>query len=265
MATKTLNLHSNGVTKYVGDTTVSYGADSITIDIAKNTTVGIAFNLDYTTIFGSKFIKFNSIKVSYKAINNRWSTVYKQGTVATGSYKNSSDEPYWNIHNEAIPRSNKSPASFTDEFDANFWNGRTSNVIIFSTINNASIGMVFYLTEISIFFDYDMPVASVSVSGGTVDGVASKKVSHGNSFTLTATPPAGYKFVRWADGDTNATRTITVTDSILSSQDTALNYTAVFEVDKINKIYVGTAQPKAIYVGTQEVKEVYVGTTKVYG
>lgn len=34
---------------------------------------------------------------------------------------------------------------------------------------------------------------------------------------------------------------------------------------KINKIFVGTSQPKAIYIGTQEVKEVYIGTTKVYG
>lgn len=33
----------------------------------------------------------------------------------------------------------------------------------------------------------------------------------------------------------------------------------------INKIFIGTSQPKKIYFGTQEVKEVYFGTTKVYG
>lgn len=33
----------------------------------------------------------------------------------------------------------------------------------------------------------------------------------------------------------------------------------------VNKICIGTSQPKAIYIGTQEVKAVYVGTTKVYG
>ena len=39
--------------------------------------------------------------------------------------------------------------------------------------------------------------------------------------TLTATPNTGYKFVRWSDGNTNASRTITVTESA--------TYTAYFE------------------------------------
>lgn len=34
---------------------------------------------------------------------------------------------------------------------------------------------------------------------------------------------------------------------------------------KINKIYIGTQQPKEIYVGTTPIKAIYVGTTKVYG
>lgn len=40
----------------------------------------------------------------------------------------------------------------------------------------------------------------------------------------------------------------------------------VYELpDKTNKIYVGTAQPKAIFLGTTPVKALHVGTTKVYG
>ncbi len=34
---------------------------------------------------------------------------------------------------------------------------------------------------------------------------------------------------------------------------------------KINKIYIGTSQPKDIYIGTTKVKAIYIGTTKVYG
>lgn len=44
--------------------------------------------------------------------------------------------------------------------------------------------------------------------------------------------------------------------------DLVIDYT---EHTKINKIYIGTSQPKEIYIGTQKVKAVYIGTTKVYG
>ena len=44
---------------------------------------------------------------------------------------------------------------------------------------------------------------------------------YGTNVTLTATPNACYRFVRWNDGDTNATRSVTVTG--------AATYTAIFE------------------------------------
>lgn len=42
-----------------------------------------------------------------------------------------------------------------------------------------------------------------------------------------------------------------------------ISYT--YEIEKTNKIYVGTTQPKEIYIGTTPVKSIYIGTTKVYG
>ena len=82
-------------------------------------------------------------------------------------------------------------------------------------------------------------------------------VPYGTQAIITATPNDGYKFVKWSDDNTSATRTITVTSNA--------TYTAIFELDKINKIYIGTQQPKEIYIGTTPVKEVYIGTTKIYG
>ena len=114
------------------------------------------------------------------------------------------------------------------------------------------------LYNVYVTLDYTLPEYSVSVSagaGGTVTGGGTYE--SGTSITIKAIPNSGYKFVKWSDGNTTATRTITV------SGNTSL--TATFEPDKINKIYVGTSQPKAIYIGTQQVKAVYVGTTKVYG
>lgn len=94
-----------------------------------------------------------------------------------------------------------------------------------------------------------------ATAGGTVTGGGTYET--GSSVTIKATPNAGYKFVKWSDGNTNATRTVTATADI--------TYTAYFELDKINKIYIGTSQSKSIYIGTSEAKSIYVGTTKVYG
>lgn len=141
---------------------------------------------------------------------------------------------------------------------------------------------------------YEISTGVSPTGSGTVSGGGTYE--YGTKPTLTATPSAGYKFVKWSDGVTTASRTVTVTG--------AATYTATFELDKINKIYVDTTQPKGIYVdetnkkivfvingtvstpnssvfdtldgyhivvqntvpsGMDEIKEVYVDTTKVYG
>lgn len=53
----------------------------------------------------------------------------------------------------------------------------------------------------------------VTTGGGTYQ--------YGTEVTITATPNTCYKFVKWSDGDTNATRQITVTGTT--------TYTAIFE------------------------------------
>lgn len=58
-------------------------------------------------------------------------------------------------------------------------------------------------------------------AGGTVSG--SGTYNYGATATLNATPSAGYHFVKWNDGNTNASRTVTVTENA--------TYTATFEQD----------------------------------
>ena len=58
-------------------------------------------------------------------------------------------------------------------------------------------------------------------TGGTVSGGGT--YNYGATATLKATPSAGYHFVKWSDGDTNPTRTVTVTRSY--------TYVAVFAQD----------------------------------
>lgn len=58
-------------------------------------------------------------------------------------------------------------------------------------------------------------------TGGTVSGGGT--YNYGATVTLKATPSAGYYFVKWSDGNTNASRTVTVTGNA--------TYTATFEQD----------------------------------
>ena len=51
--------------------------------------------------------------------------------------------------------------------------------------------------------------------------------------------------------------------SVTGNAEYIAQYTATLK--KINKIYIGTSQPKDIYIGNQKVKEVYIGNTKIYG
>lgn len=124
---------------------------------------------------------------------------------------------------------------------------------------------------------YDPPNVSVKVSSNIGDSESIVVTSNsypetGESFTITAKAVEGYNFVKWDDGSTSATRTIYVRTSSAGGDEIVINainmkktYTAIYEVAKTNKIYIGTAQPKAIYIGTSEVKGIYIGTTKIYG
>ena len=93
---------------------------------------------------------------------------------------------------------------------------------------------------------YTVTVLVGSGGGGTVTG--SGEYNSGEQTTISANPNTGYDFVQWDDGDTNATRTITVT---------------------ANKTYTATFAPKTITVtlddnytgGSSTTKTVTYGST----
>ena len=62
---------------------------------------------------------------------------------------------------------------------------------------------------------------TLMAENGTVSG--SGEYNHGTEVTLTATPNTGYHFVKWSDGVTDATRTITVTDNVTLTAEFAIN------------------------------------------
>lgn len=168
-----------------------------------------------------------------------------------------------------------SPQEFKTEYTSSeFQNlitsaGLTTNIVDF--LNNdvdvyfVSSNQIFkthliHIYDNNITVDYSVPAYTLTLTAGTGGSVSGGGTyESGTTATIAATPDTGYKFVKWSDGNTNATRTVTVTSDA--------TYTAYFELDKINKLYVGTSQPKSLYVGngTTEVKKVYADTQKVYG
>lgn len=68
---------------------------------------------------------------------------------------------------------------------------------------------------------YKLTVNSADTSMGTVSGGGT--YNYGSSATLKATPKTGYSFVKWSDGNTSATRTVSVT--------AAATYTATFKAN----------------------------------
>lgn len=138
---------------------------------------------------------------------------------------------------------------------------------------NTTFGIRYYsscakLNDLTITLYYTHEVTEVTVTAdvlpagaGTVSP-ATQQVEVDATATVTATPATGYKFSHWlldgADsGITAPTLTRTVTSNLLC--------TAVFIIDKINKILCDTSQLKKILIDTQEVKEVYIDKTKVFG
>ena len=70
-------------------------------------------------------------------------------------------------------------------------------------------------------FAINVYTVTLSADNGTVTGAG--EYEHGQTANITATPAEGYHFVKWSDGDTNPTRTITVTDNVTLTAEFAIN------------------------------------------
>ena len=90
-----------------------------------------------------------------------------------------------------------------------------------------------FAAKYTLYYEWLNPSVTVTVTGdtgGTVEGSGTYYYDgSSNSFTIKATALAGYEFVKWSDGDTNASRTITVDSSFISAFENSKSYHAVFK------------------------------------
>ena len=86
------------------------------------------------------------------------------------------------------------------------------------TDNPRSVTVAADLTFTAVF-EINTYTIAASAENGSVSGADT--YNYGTEATITATPAEGYHFVKWSDGNTDATRKITVTED--------LQFTAIFE------------------------------------
>ena len=73
----------------------------------------------------------------------------------------------------------------------------------------------------------------IAGKGGSVNTEVNGEYTKGTEVTITATPNADYSFVQWSDGNTNATRTVTVTEDLTLRAEFKTNFNTVADIMKI--------------------------------
>lgn len=177
-----------------------------------------------------------SVVISYKAYGSRTGVLGARAVVRTGA-----DGVDVNSHGD-VGRGSNNPTNYPEDIlkPISYQSGISMH---FKCINNiAAQTNTVYVFDISITINYTPLTHTITAkaspeNGGTVTGTGDYE--DGKTATLTATPKNGYKFVKWSDGVTTASRTVTVTGNA--------TYTAVFELDTINNILVNKVKPKEIY------------------
>ncbi|MDD6357453.1 MAG: leucine-rich repeat protein [Bacteroidales bacterium] len=213
--------------------TVKIGSGTASGTVTSNVSSGQKVTITATAKTGHKFVKWNdnnttasrqitianNNNIAYTATfeplqytltvtssNTNYGTVTGGGTYNYGTSVTLKATPKtgyhfvkWNDNNTNASRSVKvtAAATYTATFAIN-----TYTLTIKTATNNTTQGTVHF-------------------AGETAGATATKTVNHGSSVNILATPTGCYRFKQWNDGNTNASRTVTVT--------AAKAYTATFE------------------------------------
>ena len=145
----------------------------------------------------------------------RWTATYKNYTVTWngngGTPSKSSSSFHYNDALGTLPTATRTGYTFKG------WSTSASGSVNVSTTTKVTGNVTYY----AVWQINSYTLTVTAGAGGTVSG--SGTYNYGATATLKAIPSAGYHFVKWSDGNTNASRTVTVTGNA--------TYTATFEQD----------------------------------
>lgn len=145
----------------------------------------------------------------------RWTAIYKNYTVTWDGNGGTPSQSSSSFHyNDAL---GTLPIATRPEYTFQGWSTSANGSVDVSTTTRVTGNVTYY----AIWQINSYTLTVTAGTGGTVSG--SGTYNYGATATLEATPSAGYHFVKWSDGDTNASRTVTVTGNA--------TYIAIFEPD----------------------------------
>ena len=162
----------------------------------------------------------NQLTTTTKVTSNktwyaRWTATYKNYTVTWngngGTPSKSSSSFHYNDALGTLPTATRTGYTFKG------WSTSASGSVNVSTTTKVTGNVTYY----AVWQINSYTLTVTAGAGGTVSG--SGTYNYGATATLKATPSAGYHFVKWSDGNTNASRTVTVTGNA--------TYTATFAQD----------------------------------
>ena len=145
----------------------------------------------------------------------RWTATYKNYTVTWngngGTPSKSSSSFHYNDALGTLPTATRTGYTFKG------WSTSANGSVNVSTTTKVTGNVTYY----AIWQINSYTLTVTAGTGGIVSGGGT--YNYGATATLKATPSTGYHFVKWSDGNTNASRTVTVTGNA--------TYTATFEQD----------------------------------
>ena len=170
---------------------------------------------DTTASSGGTQLTTTTKVTSNKTWYARWTATYKNYTVTWngngGTPSKSSSSFHYNDALGTLPTATRTGYTFKG------WSTSTSGSVNVSTTTKVTGNVTYY----AVWQINSYTLTVTAGTGGTASGGGS--YNYGTTVTLKATPSAGYHFVKWSDGNTNASRTVTVTGNA--------TYTATFEQD----------------------------------
>ena len=184
---------------------------------AANNTYTYAFAgwFDTSATSGGTQLTTTTKVTSNKTWYARWTATYKNYTVTWngngGTPSKSSSSFHYNDALGTLPTATRTGYIFKG------WSTSASGSVNVSTTTKVTGNVTYY----AVWQINSYTLTVTAGTGGTVSGGGT--YNYGATATLKATPSAGYHFVKWSDGNTNASRTVTVTGNA--------TYTATFEQD----------------------------------
>lgn len=188
-----------------------------------------------------KHSKINSVKYSFEAYQTiALGSTKADGKIFLGSGKDSESAVIAG-GTENVPKGSwttisKSTTSYVNTSGANAGEFKStySGMRLYYSIE-AFVIRTMKMRNIYVVYDYTRPTYTINATAnngnyGSASGSGVYDVTVSDfTVTLKATANDHYKFVKWSDGNTNASRTVTISQNSITSHATTLTLTAIFE------------------------------------